>query len=113
MSSRSWKDRIEDILDAIAEIQSFTEAMDFEQFDADQKTVKAVALNFIVIGEAATHVPDEIAKANPKIAWKLMRGIRNRLVHDYFSLDTQIVWDTLRNDLPPLIEPLRELLGNC
>ncbi len=112
MSSRSWKDRIEDILDAIAEIQLFTESTDFERFSEDQKTIKAVALNFIVIGEAAAHVPDEIARAHPRIAWKLMRGIRNRLVHDYFSLDTRIVWDTLQNDLPPLVEPLRRLLDS-
>ncbi len=110
MSSRSWKDRIEDILDAVAEIQSFTESMDFEQFSSDQKTLKAAALNFIIIGEAAARIPDEITESNPRIAWKFMRGIRNRLVHDYFSMDARIVWDTIQNDLPPLVEPLRELL---
>ncbi len=110
MSPRSWKERIEDILEAIAEIQAFTQSMCFADFRDDSRTLKAVALNFIVIGEAAGRVPEDIAKAHPEIAWNLLRGIRNRLVHDYFSLDAQIVWDTIHNDLPPLIEPLKRLL---
>jgi uncharacterized protein with HEPN domain len=110
MSPRSWKERIEDILEAIAEIQSFTQSMDFETFRDDPRTLKAVALNFVVIGEAASRVPDAITKDHPQIAWNLMRGIRNRLVHDYFSIDAQIVWDTVENDLPPLVEPLNRIL---
>ena len=110
MSPRSWGERIQDILDAIAEIQTFTRSMDFEVFRDDSRTLKAVALDFIVIGEAAGRVPEDIAQTHPEIAWSLMRGIHNRLVHDYFSLDAQIVWDTIHNDLPPLIEPLKKLL---
>jgi uncharacterized protein with HEPN domain len=110
MSPRSWKDRIEDILEAIAEIREFTGGMSFQQFQDDPKTLKAVALDFVVIGEAAAHVPDEVAVAHPEIAWSLMRGIRNRLVHDYFGMDPEILWDTIQNDLPPLLEPLKRLL---
>jgi uncharacterized protein with HEPN domain len=109
MSPRSWKERIDDVLEAIAEIQEFTRSMTFEQFRDDPKTLKAVALDFVVIGEAAAHVPDDVADSHPEVAWNLMRGMRNRLVHDYFSLDAEIVWDTLRNDLPPLLEPLKRL----
>ena len=110
MSPRSWKERIEDILEAIAEIQEFTRSMSFEQFRDDPKTLKAVALDIVVIGEAAGHVPDDVAEAHPEIAWSLMRGMRNRLVHDYFGMDPEIIWDTIQNDLPPLVEPLRNLL---
>jgi uncharacterized protein with HEPN domain len=110
MSPRSWKERIEDILDAIAEIQTFTQSMNFDLFRDDPRTLKAVALNFVVIGEAAARVPDAIADGHPEVAWSLMRGMRNRLVHDYFSIDAEIVWDTLQNDLPPLVVPLKRLL---
>jgi uncharacterized protein with HEPN domain len=110
MSPRSWKERANDILEAIAEIQNFTRSMTCDEFRNDPKTVKAVALNLVIIGEAAGHVPDDIAKAHPQVAWSLMRGMRNRLVHDYFSLDPEIDWDTAQNDLPPLVEPLKRFL---
>jgi uncharacterized protein with HEPN domain len=110
MSPRLWTERIQDILEAIAEIREFTRSMSFEQFRDDPKTLKAVALDVIVIGEAAAHVPDEVAEAHAEIAWSLIRGMRNRLVHDYFGMDPEIIWDTIQNDLPPLIEPLSELL---
>jgi uncharacterized protein with HEPN domain len=109
MSPRSWKERIEDILEAIAEIQEFTKSMSFEEFRGDPRTIKAVALDFVVIGEAAGHVPDDVAAAHPEIAWTLMRGMRNRLVHDYFGMDPEIIWDTVQNDLPPLVEPLKRI----
>ena len=110
MSPRSWKERIQDMVEAIAEIQAFTESLSLEQFRDDLKTVKAVALNLVVIGEAAARIPDDVVGSHPEIAWSLMRGMRNRLVHDYFSIDAEIVWDTIRNDLPPLLEPLKRLL---
>ena len=110
MSPRLWTERIEDILDAIAEIEEFTRSMSFDQFRDDPKTLKAVALDIVVIGEAAGHVPDDVTDAHPEIAWGLMRGMRNRLVHDYFGMDPQILWDTVHDDLPSLVEPLKKLL---
>lgn len=110
MSSRSADERIQDILDAIAELQVFTQDMDFAQFQNDLKTVKAVELNFIVIGEAASQIPSELQAAHPEIPWSLMRALRNRLVHAYFQIDKQIVWDTLQVDLPPLLPMLKSLL---
>ena len=109
MSPRSWRERIEDILDAIAEIQAFTQSMSFEQFQNDPKTIKAVALDFVVIGEAAGHIPEDVVDAHSEIAWSFMRGMRNRLVHDYFGMDPEIIWDTVKNDLPPLVEPLKRI----
>jgi uncharacterized protein with HEPN domain len=88
----------------------FTRSMSFEQFCDDPKTLKAVALDFVVIGETAGHVPDDVANAHPEIAWSLMRGMRKRLVHDYFGIDPQILWDTIPNNLPSLVGPLGKLL---
>lgn len=110
MSSREWPDRIRDIIDAIAETQYFTRGMNLDTFRADARTVKAVELNFIIIGEAARAVPDEIQKANPSVPWQLMRSMRNRMVHIYFHVDPAILWKTVQDDLPVLLPHLEALL---
>lgn len=109
MSPRRWQDRIRDILDAIAEIQKFTHGMDYEAFKKDDKSVRAVEMNFIIIGEAATQIPEEIEEKYSNIPWSLMRAMRNRIVHVYFNLDEKMMWDTIQNDLPPLIKELEKL----
>ena len=110
MSPRGWYERVQDILDAIAEIQVFTRGMDFDAFRADAKTVKAVELDFIVIGEAANQIPAEIEALHPQVPWSLMRAMRNRLVHVYFSVDERLLWETVQNDLPALVPALQSLL---
>lgn len=110
MSPRDWKERIQDILEAIAEIQAFTRGVDFDTFRADAKTLKAVELDFIVIGEAANQIPDEVEEAYPQVPWSLMRAMRNRLVHVYFSVDERLLWETVQNDLPVLVPALQSLL---
>ena len=110
MSPRRWPERVQDILESIVEIQSFIQNVDFETFKTDVKTIKAVQLDFIIIGEAAHYIPDDVRSSHPEIPWHLMRAMRNRLVHVYFSVDPNIVWDTIQNDLPPLVEPLKRLL---
>ncbi|MDP1624341.1 MAG: DUF86 domain-containing protein, partial [bacterium] len=77
MSPRFWKDRIRDILDAIAETQKFTQGMDFATFKEDDKSIRAVEMNFIIIGEAANQIPDEIEEKYTAIPWTLMRAMRN------------------------------------
>ena len=67
MSPRGWQDRVRDILDAIAEIQEFTRDMDFETFKDDDKSIRAVEMNFIIIGEAANQIPDEVEEKYPSI----------------------------------------------
>ena len=109
MLPRGWIERIRDILDAMAEIETFTQGMDFDAFRKDPKTLRAVELDFIIIGEAAHHIPETVQAAHPEIPWHLMRAMRNRLVHVYFSVDPKIVWDTIHNDLPPLMPLLAAL----
>jgi len=110
VSPRNWKDRIRDILDAIAEIQKFTKGMDFATFKDDDKSVRAVEMNFIIIGEAANQIPEEIEEKYTTIPWSLMRAMRNRIVHVYFRIDEKLMWDTIQNDLPPLVPELEKLL---
>lgn len=111
MSSRPAADRIQDIIEAIDEIARFVHGMDAAAFCADARTIKAVQLDFIVIGEAATRIPDEVQQRFPDVPWPLMRAMRNRLVHVYFQVDPRIVWETAVNDLPPLAVKLREVLA--
>jgi uncharacterized protein with HEPN domain len=110
VSPRDWHERVQDILEAIAEIQSFTHGMDFISFRADSRTVRAVELDLIVIGEAASRIPDEVEERYPHIPWHLMRAMRNRLVHVYFSVDERLLWDTLQNDLPAVRAALQSIL---
>ena len=110
MSPRDWRDRIRDILDAIAEIQEFTRGVNYETFKDDDKSIRAVEMNFIIIGEAANQIPDEIEEKYIAIPWSLMRAMRNRIVHVYFKVDEKLMWDTIQTDLPPLIPELEKLL---
>jgi uncharacterized protein with HEPN domain len=110
VSPRGWQDRVRDILEAIAEIQKFTRGMDYETFKEDDKSIRAVEMNFIIIGEAANQIPEEIEEKYTAIPWSLMRAMRNRIVHVYFKVDEKLMWDTIQNDLPPLIPELEKLL---
>jgi uncharacterized protein with HEPN domain len=110
VSPRGWQNRIRDILDAIAEIQKFTHGMYYESFKEDSKAIRAVEMNFIIIGEAANQIPEEIEEKYKTIPWSLMRAMRNRIVHAYFEVDEKLMWDTIQNDLPPLIPELEKLL---
>lgn len=110
MSPRDWRDRVQDILDAISEIQKFTDGMDYQTFKQDAKSIRAVEMNFIIIGEAANQISEDVEEKYPAIPWNLMRAMRNRIVHVYFNVDEKLMWDTIQKDLPPLIPELKKLL---
>ena len=110
MSSRNWQLRISDILDAIDKIARYTAEMTLTTFAADEKTVDAVLRNLEVIGEAARNLPDDFIARQPQIAWPEMRGMRNIIIHEYFGVSLPIIWQTVEQDLPPLVPLLEELL---
>lgn len=110
MPSRSWLNRIRDILDAIDEIQGFTEGMTLEDFQADPRTVKAVLYNMAIIGEAARNLPSDVEELYPEIPWVDVRGIRNVVIHEYFQVNLEIIWQTIQEDLVPLASSLSKLL---
>jgi uncharacterized protein with HEPN domain len=84
--------------------------MSFDVFLDDPKTVRAVAFEFTTMGEAARAIPEEIQNQYPEIPWGKMQGIRNVLVHEYFRLDEEILWNASQNDIPPLIASLEKLV---
>lgn len=94
MSPRSWILRIEDILEAIAKIEQYTEGITFETFTTDDRTIDAVIRNLEIIGEAARHLPNEVADRYPQVPWNDMRGMRNILIHEYFGVSLPIIWHT-------------------
>ena len=99
-----------DILTAIEKIHRYTAGLSWEAFSTDERTIDAVVRNLSIIGEAAQHIPSHIQTRSAAIPWAEMRGMRHRIVHDYFSIDTRIVWQTITDDLPPLIPLLQALL---
>jgi len=102
MPFRSWQFRIDDIIEAIAKIERYTNSIDFATWQKDEKTVDAVIRNLEVIGEAASNLPIEIQERYKDVPWDMMRGIRNILAHEYFGIDLEIVWKTVKEDLPDL-----------
>ncbi len=106
MSSRSAKERIQDILNAIDSIQTRTTDMSFQEFSQNETSLKAVLYDLIVIGEASTNIPADIQALVPELPWRLMSDMRNVMAHEYFQVNLRITWSTIQNNLPPLICPL-------
>jgi uncharacterized protein with HEPN domain len=107
---REWIIRVDDMISAIDKVLGYTAGMDKAAFAADDRTIDAVVRNLIVIGEAAGHVPEDIVATRPQIPWARMRGMRNLVVHEYFGIDVNVLWDTVTINLPALLPLLRELL---
>jgi uncharacterized protein with HEPN domain len=102
---RDFQVYVEDIIDAIDNIDVYTKAMTYEQFVNDRKTVDAVIRNFEVIGEATKHVPLAVRQKYPKVPWRDMAGMRDKLIHGYFGVQLDVVWKTIKERLPE-VRPL-------
>lgn len=107
---RDFKLYLEDILEAIARIQRYTAGQSLPQFSQDEKAVDAVVRNLEVIGEAVKKIPDEMRQKHPSMEWRKIAGLRDILVHEYFGIDVEIIWDIVQNKLPPLERSVRSLL---
>jgi uncharacterized protein with HEPN domain len=91
---------LRDILNAITDIQQFVDQIDYETFTKDKKTNQAVVRSLEIIGEAMKHVPPAFRAKYQQIPWKEYSGLRDKLSHDYFGIDLEIVWDTISEELP-------------
>jgi uncharacterized protein with HEPN domain len=101
---------LQDIVDSIEKIQKYTDNMTSGEFEVNDMVVDAVARNFEIIGEAAAHVSDYIKEMYPDVPWYKMRGMRNIMVHEYFGVDLDIVWDTARKSLPLVAEKIKKII---
>jgi uncharacterized protein with HEPN domain len=111
MSKRSSDLLLLDMKEAAEKILKYTQGLSFEDFLADDKTIDAVVRNFEIIGEASLRIDEDFRLENPQIEWRKLRGFRNRIVHDYFGIDYEIVWSILTQDLEELVFQLDQLLN--
>ena len=111
MSKRDTLLLIDDMLQSALKIKQYTFGMDYQSFINDDKTIDAVVRNFEIIGEAANRIDEDFKFSNPQVEWTRLRGFRNRIVHEYFGIDYEIVWDIIENYLSQLSEIL-ELIIN-
>lgn len=112
MSKRQPKLLLEDILESAEKIINYTQTLTYNDFITDSKTIDAVVRNFEIIGEAANRLPDEFRDSHSEIDWHKIRGLRNRVVHNYFGIDYSIIWSIKENYLFELVTRIQELLNN-
>jgi uncharacterized protein with HEPN domain len=98
-----------DILEAIDDIGIFLSGLSYADFTDNRKTLYAVIRCLEIIGEAVKNIPEEIKTKYPQIPWKEIAGMRDKLIHGYFGVDTGLVWDTARNDIPLLKQEIIKL----
>jgi len=110
MSHRPVRQLLEDMLERIGRIQRHVAGLDRDAFLVDDKSSDAVVRNLEVIGEAAGRLPEEFRMRHGEIAWRRIVGLRNRIVHAYFDVDLELVWEIVRVELPELKARLQALL---
>src|ERR1700755_3266573 len=102
MSKRPPSQIIGDVLYCISHIELYTAALSFEEFSSNFLVIEACLYNISIIGEAVNQLPDEVKNENQSIPWALIKGMRNRLIHQYFGTDLPVVWNVIKIDLPSL-----------
>lgn len=112
MSKRDTILLLDDMLQSAQKIKQYTKGLNYESFLSDDKTIDAVVRNFEIIGEAANRINQDFRDSNPEIEWKRIRGLRNRIVHDYFGIDYEIVWSIVETYLDELIDWLDTIIDN-
>ena len=110
MSKRNPDLLIHDIHKAISKILLYTDGLTFQQYESDSKTVDAVERNFEIIGEAASRIPDEFKVLNTDIEWRILKDFRNFIIHEYFGVDNELVWNIIQKHLPALIIKIEVLI---
>ena len=111
MSKRPINLLLNDNRQAIDRIEQYIENLSFDAFSKDQKSVDAVVRNLEIIGEAASRLPDELKEKYSEIEWYKVVGLRHRIVHEYFGIDLEIIWQILQKDLPELKQKIMQIIS--
>lgn len=109
---RDYKVYLQDILEACKKIRDYTSELSFHTFARDPMTLDAVVRNLEIVGEATKRIPENVRARYSEIDWKKIAGLRDILVHEYFGVDAEIIWDIISNKLPLLEQRIGEILRN-
>jgi len=101
---------LEDVLEAISRIEEYTASMSLDDLAGNRLVVDGVVRNLEVIGEACRALPEEIRERYADVEWRKITGLRNILIHNYFGIDLEIIYDLIKNNLPDLKKRVLEIL---
>ena len=107
---RDYRVYLMDILQSLQNARQFVEGLSYQEFTADRRTISAVVRELEIAGEAAKQVPTSVRKKYPDIPWSDMAGMRDKLIHFYFGVDMEIVWETVKVRIPELEGLIQDVL---
>jgi len=110
MSERSDLHFLGDCKEAILRIEAYAENLTYDDFLHDSKTQDAVVRNLEILGEAAKNISGELRKKYPQVYWKDLAGLRDKLIHHYFGVNFDIVWNVMRQDLPTVLMEIEKIM---
>ena len=108
--NRIWLDYLQDILDAVIDIESFIKGTTRDTFVKDNMRRNAVIRSLEIIGEAAKNIPEELRNKYPDIPWKRMAGMRDKLIHGYFGVDYESVWSLITERISDIKQPIEKMI---
>lgn len=107
---KDYSDYLNDIVEYAAKAESFLSGITLKNFKANEEKTLAVIRALEVIGEAARNIPKQIRKKYPEVPWDEMTGMRDKLIHNYFGVNLEVVWRTVKEDLPSMTKEVMEMI---
>jgi len=111
-AQREWRFYVEDMVTFCDKVIGYTQGLDRASFETGTMRHDAVLRNLELIGEAATHVPNDVRVLAPEVPWRMVVAMRNRLIHGYLGIDDDTIWSVIQDDIAPLRQDLTELLAS-
>ena len=109
MSEREWRFNVRDMIGFCDKVLAFTAGLQQAPFEKDAMRFDATLRNLELIGEAASHIPQDVRNSHPTIPWRMLIATRNQLIHGYLGLDNDILWSIVQTDVPVLLHQLKLL----